>query len=51
MNPRGSLTKATLLAALIHIDDDSNEDANSAVDVIAYWHVGLNRDVIMKGVE
>lgn len=34
---------------LIHIDDDSDEVANGAVDVMAYWHVGLNNYVIHKG--
>lgn len=34
---------------LIHIDDDSDEVANGAVDVMAYWHVGLNNYVISKG--
>lgn len=34
---------------LIHIDDESDEVANGAVDVMAYWHVGLNNYVIQKG--
>lgn len=34
---------------LIHIDEDSDEVANGAVDVMAYWHVGLNNYVINKG--
>ena len=33
---------------LIHIDDDTDEMANGAVDVMAYWHVGLNNYVIRK---
>ncbi|MEK5071803.1 protein rep [Sporosarcina sp. FSL K6-1508] len=33
---------------LIHIDDDSDEVANGAVDVMAYWHVGLNNYVISR---
>lgn len=33
---------------LIHIDDDSDEIANGATDVMAYWHVGLNNYVISK---
>lgn len=33
---------------LIHIDEDSDEVANGAVDVMAYWHVGLNNYVIKK---
>lgn len=31
---------------LIHIDEDSDEVANGAIDVMAYWHVGLNNYVI-----
>lgn len=31
---------------LIHIDEDSDELANGALDVMAYWHVGLNNYVI-----
>jgi len=31
---------------LIHIDEDNDEVANGAVDVMAYWHVGLNNYVI-----
>lgn len=31
---------------LVHIDEDSDEVANGAVDVMAYWHVGLNNYVI-----
>lgn len=34
---------------LIHIDDESDEIANGAVDVMAYWHVGLQDYVIHKG--
>lgn len=34
---------------LIHIDDETDEVANGAVDVMAYWHVGLNNYVIHKG--
>ncbi|MDQ0176796.1 protein rep [Bacillus chungangensis] len=30
---------------LILLDDDNNEVANGAVDVMAYWHVGLNNYV------
>lgn len=33
---------------LIHIDEDSDEVANGALDVMAYWHVGLNNYVIKK---
>jgi len=33
---------------LIHIDEDSDEVANGAVDVMAYWHIGLNNYVIKK---
>lgn len=33
---------------LIHIEEDSDEVANGAVDVMAYWHVGLNNYVILK---
>lgn len=33
---------------LIHIDEDSDEVANGAVDVMAYWHVGLTNYVIKK---
>lgn len=33
---------------LIHIDD-SDEIANGATDVMAYWHVGLNNYVISRG--
>ena len=33
---------------LIHIDEDSDEEANGARDVMAYWHVGLNNYVIKK---
>lgn len=33
---------------LIHIDEESDEVANGAVDVMAYWHVGLNNYVISK---
>lgn len=31
---------------LIHIGEDSDEVANGAVDVMAYWHVGLNNYVL-----
>jgi plasmid rolling circle replication initiator protein Rep len=31
---------------LIHIDEDNDEVANGAIDVMAYWHVGLNNYVI-----
>lgn len=34
---------------LIHIDDESDEVANGAIDVMAYWHVGLNNYVLHKG--
>lgn len=34
--------------SLIHIDEDSDEVANGAVDVMAYWHVGLNNYVISR---
>lgn len=34
---------------LIHVDEDSDEVANGAVDVMAYWHVGLNNYVIKRG--
>ena len=33
---------------LIHIDDDSDEVANGAIEVMAYWHVGLNNYVIRE---
>ena len=33
---------------LIHIDDETDEIANGAVEVMAYWHVGLNNYVIMR---
>ena len=33
---------------LIHIDEDSDEVANGALDVMAYWHVGLNNYVISR---
>ncbi|MFC5603560.1 protein rep [Sporosarcina koreensis] len=33
---------------LIHVDEDADEVANGAVDVMAYWHVGLNNYVIMN---
>lgn len=33
---------------LIHVDEDSDEVANGAVDVMAYWHVGLNNYVIKR---
>lgn len=33
---------------LIHIDEESDDVANGAVDVMAYWHVGLNNYVIKK---
>lgn len=33
---------------LIHIDDETDEIANGAVEVMAYWHVGLNNYVIKK---
>lgn len=31
---------------LIHIDEDNDEVANGAVNVMAYWHIGLNNYVI-----
>lgn len=31
---------------LIHIDDEADEIANGATDVMAYWHVGLKNYVI-----
>lgn len=34
---------------LIHIDEDTDEVANGALDVMAYWHVGLNNYVIKQG--
>ncbi|MBA4538032.1 hypothetical protein H1Z61_13025 [Bacillus aquiflavi] len=34
---------------LIHIDEDSDEVANGALDVLAYWHLGLNHYVIKQG--
>ena len=35
---------------LIHIDDDeSDEIANGATDVMAYWHIGLKNYVIRQG--
>lgn len=33
---------------LIHIDDDSDDVANGAIDVMAYWHIGLKNYVIKK---
>lgn len=33
---------------LIHTDEDSDKVANGAVDVMAYWHVGLNNYVISR---
>lgn len=33
---------------LIHIDEDSDEVANGAVDVMAYWNIGLKNYVITK---
>lgn len=33
---------------LIHIDEESDEVANGALDVMAYWHVGLNNYVIRR---
>lgn len=33
---------------LIHIDDDSDEVANGAVDVMAYWNIGLNNYVLLS---
>lgn len=33
---------------LVHIDEDSDEVANGAVDVMAYWHVGLKNYVLTK---
>lgn len=33
---------------LIHIDDESDEIANGAVDIMAYWHVGLNNYMIRR---
>lgn len=33
---------------LIHVDDDSDEVANGAIEVMAYWHVGLNNYVLLK---
>lgn len=34
--------------SIIHFDNDNDEFANGAVDVMAYWHVGLNSHVIVK---
>ena len=31
---------------LIHIDDETDEISNGAMEVMAYWHVGLNNYVI-----
>lgn len=31
---------------LIHIDEDSDEVANGALDIMAYWNIGLNNYVI-----
>ena len=33
---------------LIHIDNEIDEIANGAMEVMAYWHVGLNNYVIKK---
>lgn len=33
---------------LVHVDDNSDEVANGAIDVMAYWHVGLKNYVIRK---
>lgn len=33
---------------LVHVEGDSDEIANGALDVMAYWHVGLNNYVIKK---
>jgi len=33
---------------LIHIDEDSDETANGAVEVMAYWHIGLNEYIISE---
>lgn len=33
---------------LVHIDEDSDEVANGAIDVMAYWHVGLKDYVLTK---
>lgn len=33
---------------LVHIDEDSDEVANGAIDVMAYWHVGLKDYVLIK---
>lgn len=33
---------------LIHIDEDSDEVANGALDVMAYWNIGLKNYVICK---
>lgn len=35
---------------LVHIDDESDDVANGAVDVMAYWHIGLNNYVISDGI-
>ncbi len=34
---------------LIHIDEDSDEVANGAIDVMAFWHIGIKNYVIRKG--
>lgn len=33
---------------LIHIDEESDEIANGAIDVMAYWHVGIQNYVISE---
>ncbi|WP_255511521.1 hypothetical protein [Viridibacillus arvi] len=33
---------------LIHIAEDTDKVAIGAIDVMAYWHVGLNNYVIKK---
>lgn len=34
---------------LIHVDDSEDDEmANGAIDVMAYWHVGLNNYIVVK---
>ena len=33
---------------LIHVNDEQDEIANGAVDVMAFWHIGLNDYVIRE---
>lgn len=33
---------------LVHVDEDSDEIANGAIEVMAYWHIGLKNYVITR---